>query len=214
MKQLITTGISMTTSCLCGMFCFISKYLNLFAISICCLLILTILNRICSLLIILMTVVFFCQEFCKEWKLPRIFDVIFSTDMKWKLYIESISASNGRKVCSLYQLFSPESNLLIYKSSICSFKEYCYQIGSDVSVICLEILERFPKRIGNIIGRDRSSRLQSLPHNIASITFLKYTFMIIVLVEFSGLYLDFENLSAVQSRHLVLIKFQLYVLCK
>lgn len=85
MKQLNMTGIGMTPSCLCGMLGFICKHLNLFSISIRYLSVLTILNRIWSLLIILINVFFFVRCFVRNENYRRF--LIWHFPLTWREHI-------------------------------------------------------------------------------------------------------------------------------
>ena len=109
--------------------------------------------------------------------LDRLLGMMFTPDLRWNTYIQSVAKSAGKMVGSFYRsrkYLTPEAIIYLYKSQIRHMIEYCCHIWGGAALSSLSCLDRVQNRLRNLVGDDLFNSLQSLSHrrDVASLSLL------------------------------------------
>ena len=105
-----------------------------------------------------------------------------SSKLDWGSYITFIGKTTSKKIgaliCSM-KFLSSEFVLFLYKSTIHPCMEYCCHVWAGAPSCCLELLDKFQKRICRTVGPSPAASLEPLANrqNVDSLTlFYRYYF--------------------------------------
>ena len=112
----------------------------------------------------------------------KMLRLTFSSKFDWGSYIISIAKTASKKIGALIRsmkFLSPQVALYLYKSTICSYMEYCCHVWAGAPSCYLDLLDKLQKRICRIVGPSLATSLEPLAHrrNVASLSlFYRYYF--------------------------------------
>ena len=106
----------------------------------------------------------------------------FYSKLDWGPYLISIAKTASKKIGALIlskKFLSPEVALYLYKSTICSCKEYCCHTWAGAPSCYLELLDKLQQQICRTVGPSLAPSLEPLAHcrNVTSLSlFYRYYF--------------------------------------